>query len=253
MSRYFWLATACAFSFAIRAWAGPVEYPTRLPEARTAKDVQKHLHQPVALDGFEPNTPLREALGFISEHFGVRILMDTTAFRDDLGIMEPEQQPLKLPKMVGVPLHTVLQLLTAQAQGAVVQIGGVLWVVPPHRARERVLRQQVGVDFDKEPLRKALTEVADQTGFTIVLDQRRAAEAADARVSGNFQGVGLEGTVRTLADMAGLKAILVGDIYYVTTEEHANELAQEEKQRQREQKEQQKTLEDDKAKKEGKA
>src|SRR5437660_11470402 len=68
----------------------------KLPRALTASQLQQKLQQAVSVPGFEPNTPLREALGFLAEHFGLTILIDGQAFKDELQINEPEQQPVKL-------------------------------------------------------------------------------------------------------------------------------------------------------------
>lgn len=199
--------------------------------------LQKRLHRPFTGPGFEANTPLREAFGFFAETQGLTILIDTQAFKDDLNINEIESQPIRLPKLVNVPLRFVLQQVAKQQQGAVIVEGSILWLVPAQRARERVLSQPVDLDFENVRLLAALNDVSEQTGSTIVLDSSRAAESAQHKLTTTLRGVALEDAVRTLADMAGLKAILVGDIFYVTTEQHALELAEEQRERQREQRE----------------
>ncbi|MGE3804448.1 MAG: hypothetical protein AB7K24_07230, partial [Gemmataceae bacterium] len=89
------------------------EDPYTLRKIRELKD---KLNTPVTIEGFEPNTPLKEALGFLSERYGMTILIDVQAFQADLQIQEPENQPVKLPKMVNVSLGTILRLLLSQAQ-----------------------------------------------------------------------------------------------------------------------------------------
>ena len=77
--------------------------------------------------------------------------------------------------------------------------------------------------------------VADATGFTIILDKNRAGEHAKSPVTAQFRGVSLKEAVRVLADLAELKSVVLGNVMYVTTPDHADKLAAEEKQRLREQ------------------
>jgi hypothetical protein len=46
---------------------------------------------------FDPNTPLKEALSYVSEVYGIQIVIDNKAFRK-AGIEEAQEQPIKLPK-----------------------------------------------------------------------------------------------------------------------------------------------------------
>lgn len=226
-------------AFNVPAWADE----DKPPPARTASQLQKILQQRVTTPAWEANTPLRDAMGLLSERFGINILLDKQAFRDDFSINEIESQPVMLPKMQNVPLRSILQQLARQAQGTVIQEGGIVWIVPPERARSRLLRQPVDLEFENVRVSAALRDVAEQTGFTIVLDSTRTGDSAQSKLTTTLRGAGLEDAVRTLADMTGLKAILVGDIFYVTTPEHAEEIAAEERVRQQE-------LDAEKAKKE---
>jgi hypothetical protein len=73
------------------------------------------LAEPITLEnGFEPNTLLGDAFAFLEEKFEVPILIDTAAFRA-AGVEELEKSPIKLRRMKGVRLGTVLQRLLDQA------------------------------------------------------------------------------------------------------------------------------------------
>lgn len=214
--------------------AGPLGAEEKKPSPpRSAADLLQRLRQPVDLEGFAPNTPFREALGFISEHFGLTILVDAQAFRDELQVQEPEQHPVTLPKVHHVPLRWVVQQLAGQAGGTAVQVGSLLWVAPPERARQRQLGQSLDADFDNVPLGQALQQLANQTGYSVALDASRVADSANVPVTAQLRDVSLETSVRTLADLAGLKAVQLGTLLYVTTPDHAKELEAEEKLRRR--------------------
>jgi tetratricopeptide (TPR) repeat protein len=66
---------------------------------------------------FEPNTPLKEAMGFIAERCGMTILINREAFKADLGEADIENKPISLPRLVDVSLGTVFRLILAQVQG----------------------------------------------------------------------------------------------------------------------------------------
>jgi hypothetical protein len=93
------------------------------------------LARPINLDrGIDPNTPLRDAL----EHFeqtnkGMTILLNRRAFEEELGIQEIDQQPVRLPRMTGVPLGTILDMLLRQVNGRYLIRPGFIEITPPVR------------------------------------------------------------------------------------------------------------------------
>ncbi len=217
----------------VSAWADE----DKPPPALTASQLQRILRQKVTQPVIDDSVPLRDARDLISQRYGIEILIDTQAFNEELMINGVESQPIKLPKMFNVSLRSILQQIAKQVAGTAIQEGGIVWIAPPQRARQRLLRQPVDLELENVRLHAALHDVAEQTGFTIVLDSTRTGDSAQSKITTTLRGVGLEDAVRTLADMTGLKAILVGDIFYVTTPDHASELAEEDRQRQREQRE----------------
>jgi hypothetical protein len=85
---------------------------------RKIREMKAALNRSIDLEkGIEANTPLKDALEFISDRFGITILIDTQAFKSDLSVDAVEDQPVKLPKMTNVSLGTVLRMLTAQING----------------------------------------------------------------------------------------------------------------------------------------
>ncbi len=83
---------------------------------RRMKSIKELLDRPINLPkGIDANTPLRDALEFLSELQGVTILIDTAAFKAG-GSPEPEQAPVGLPKMTNVSFSTVLRLLLAKME-----------------------------------------------------------------------------------------------------------------------------------------
>ena len=76
------------------------------------------LAKPVTLDkAIDPNTPLKDALEFFSDRYKITILVNTQAFKADQ-VEGVEDLPVKLPKLNGVSLGTVLRLLAREVNGA---------------------------------------------------------------------------------------------------------------------------------------
>lgn len=218
------VAVLCVVSAAV---AVPVaeEKPREDPRVY---DVREKLALPVSLPGFEPDTPLKEALGFLSERFGVTILVDSEAFKAELMIQEPENQPVQLRQLINVRLSTALRLLLSQAEaGFYVDTDKIIWVVPRGTVAAHHLRQPIEKSFEKRPLQDALQELSELSGFNVVVDARRAGEKAKTPVTARLKDVSLEAAVRILADMAELKPVLIDKVLYVTTRENAQELQKE--------------------------
>src|SRR5262249_9145959 len=196
-----------------------------------AGELRRRLAMPMTVE-FEPNTPLKEALKWVSDKAGVTILVDTEAFKTDLNVTEIENQPVTLAKM-NLRLGTVLEKLAAQVQGsflvrpdhiaittmdrARVAVWGTLEADENVSGRPRPLLPLVHVALGKRPLDAALQTLADATGFSVILDRRRAGDQARAVVSATLNNVPLDTAVRLLANQAGLQAVLLENALYVTT------------------------------------
>jgi hypothetical protein len=86
-------------------------------------------------------------------------------------------------------------------------------------------------DYAKKPLNEAIDELAKTHDFNIVIDSKVADDIKATSVTANLGNVPLDNAVRLLADAAGLKVVLVGNVLYVTTRENAKELEAEEQKR----------------------
>ena len=126
-------------------------------------------------------------------------------------------------------VRAVLALLLEQVEADMVQRDGLILIVPRDQAgAAELLRQRVELSFDQRPFAKVLEELADATGFNIVLDPR-VGDKAKAPLSASLKNVPLETAVRLLADMADLKPVLLDNVFYVTTRANAALLQAEEK------------------------
>jgi hypothetical protein len=201
-------------------------------ESRFAELAGK-LAKPVKLEAGFINTPLKDALEFLSEQYQLPMLVDTEAFKAE-GIQEVEAAPLRLQKMVGVRLSAVLQLSLAQVNGAYLVRPDYVEVTTAQRAAaealgtnqppDRLTVPLVQARFDKRPLQEALRELAASTGGTVILDTHRANEKVKVPITATLRNVPLDTAVRLLADLAGLKLVRLESVLYVTTKENALDL-----------------------------
>jgi RNA polymerase sigma factor (sigma-70 family) len=83
--------------------------------------------------------------------------------------------------------------------------------------QEQIYGGVVSVAADKKPLADILADLRKQTGANIVLDPRCEAQEKKAALSVNLSDVRLYDALRVLTDMAELKLVYTGNIYYVTT------------------------------------
>jgi hypothetical protein len=204
---------------------------TKAREAKIVPSIRashwrEKLDQDVTLE-FEPNTPLKEALSHIGERYGLTMLVDVNAFRTDMNFDDVGASPVKLPRLVNVKLRTVLRETLRQVEGDFYTKDDVLMVVPRKQIESGVvLRQSIDVVLEKRPLAEALNELADMSGASIVLDVQRLKDPK-FEVSADFHNVALQDAVRVLADMAGMKSVVMGNLLYVTSPGNADNLEKE--------------------------
>jgi RNA polymerase sigma factor (sigma-70 family) len=192
--------------------------------------IRDTLAKPVSLEnGIPVNTTLREAMECLSSNYDVPILFDTQAFKDK-GIDVVEDTPVKLSKMIGIRLETILRLLLDQVNGTYLIRTGYIEVVPCERAQPeywrkvRSLAPRVNVNFTERALDGALRELADQSGISVVIDTR-ARERATTNVTAALNSVPIDTAVLILAEMADLRLVVLDNVLFVTTKENAEQLA----------------------------
>jgi hypothetical protein len=193
--------------------------------------------------GFEANTPLKDALEFLDDQFELApILIDTDSFKL-AGAEQVADQPVQLPPLAGIRLGTVLQKLAEQVNAAYLIRADHIALVPlaawqleiwgrPNPEEEGSAKQRrrlplVHADFDQRPLDDALRELAEATGYSIVLDARQSGDHARLPITALLNNLPLDTAASLLADQAGLEAVLIDNVLQVTTRERARSLRAE--------------------------
>jgi hypothetical protein len=222
-------ACALGISGSAPAPAPDAKAPTAPPESPVSR-----LFVPRPYDGFtDPKTTLGEALDALGNTYGVTFEVNESAFKDegveDVRATLVAEKPI--PKAAAASLDRVLRKVLARVKaqsGAVYLVrGDHIEVTTGRMQRSEVWGRYNGpflplvhADFEGRPLADALRDLAEQAGFSVVVDAR-AADKAKAPVSASFTNLPLDTAVRLLADMAGLRTALNDNVLYVSTEERA--------------------------------
>ncbi len=222
-----WVAVTLAANVAQNA--PPAASPPRMTAElrhKIAVDLRERLETPITVE-FDA-APLKDALTHLTERYNIPILVETEAFKEAVQVPDVENNQVKLAKLVGVSVRTVLRQLVAQVQGEYVIRDGLVVVIPAvHKQPDNLFRQPVTGRFQRQSLADSLQELADLSGVSIVLDDTRTADHAKALVTARLDDVPVQTAVKVLADMAGLKAVALENLLYVTTEENAARLQAE--------------------------
>ncbi len=210
------------------------------PEAKPASGVAElrdRLKQPITFDGFDadPQFTFGEALAFLADRLNVSFNINEGAFKGEKveDVLSSQVARTPLPKMVGVSAETVLRRIldrvpsesgvTYLVKPGLIEITTVRYATPSQWDKiERGEVPTVRFTFDAKTLGDALHALSEETGITVLLDPK-VGDKAKTPVTANLQGVPLDTAVGLLADMAGLRAVAVDNVLYVTTEENAKQ------------------------------
>jgi hypothetical protein len=215
-------------------------------QEKSAVSIQKQLRNQVKFPGIaDPNTTLDDALAMINERYCLKVEVNDRAFQDD-GVQEVRKAEIATPNPIApgtCTLDTVLKKLAARIPSTsppvyVIRRDHVELTTQdalkqefyPQRA-ENDHPQLVVASFKKVALEEALDQLAEAHDVNIVVDAR-VGEAAKTLIRADLFNVPLDTAVRLLADMAGLKAVQIDKVVYVTTPANAAVLQKEEKRKQ---------------------
>lgn len=211
------------------AAAAPQRAAPKAPETGRQPLVGK-LYEPVTFPGIDDaKTTLQEALSRLTDLYDVSFEVNEEAFQaqqaNDILSVPVAEKPIaplnraSLDKVVRKVLSRLPVPATYMVRRDVIEITTVaqqraeVWG-PDFRGPFLPL---VNATIEKRPLNKALQDLSERTGFSVVLDVR-AADKAQVPVSAAMTNLPLDSAVRTLADMAGLKTTLSDNVLYVTAQ-----------------------------------
>ncbi|HEY7428926.1 MAG TPA: hypothetical protein VH682_32145 [Gemmataceae bacterium] len=208
------------------------------PTPNPPLSVPQKLAQRVKFDGIDdPKTPLTEALEKLTKLYDVNFDINEKAFKFE-NLIEVDKSEIAaatpIPAMKNVRLDTILRKILSRVPVP----SGTTYLVRSDRIEITTGTFQaseiwgkyggphlplVNATLAKSPLEDAIKELAEQTEFNVVLDNR-ATDKAKIPVSATLRNMPLDTALRLLADMADLRSVHLDNVLYVTTKENAAEL-----------------------------
>ncbi len=184
------------------------------PAQRLRKELDK------SIDFETTDQPLDLALDQLREQTKINFVLD----RQTLAQMniDPNQTPIKV-KLKEARVKTVLRTILGAHNLGYAIIGDTVFVSSDEMTMFRQMQQRVNLDVEKVEFAAALRQLSRETATNLIIDSRVAKEA-NQTVSLQVEDVPLETAVRLLAEMVGLKPVRVGNVLFVCTKAHAQEL-----------------------------
>jgi hypothetical protein len=209
------------------AWAAPGPPP---PQPLTAR-----LLRAVKFDGIvDGRATLGDTLDRLAKQYDLTFDVNEKAFTEDSvqDVLKTDiTQPGPLPPMKNVRLATVLRKVLSRVPAG----SGATWTLRDDRIEITTGQAQIAevwgdypgpylplvwATLDKVPLEDALKDLAEQTDFNVVLDNR-AGEKGKTPVTARLRNTPLDTALRLLSDMADLRSVHLDNVLYVTTKENA--------------------------------
>lgn len=220
MSRF--LIVTAVLAFATAVGAAPLPATATAPaEGGPAARVKKALAE-TADFSFDQQS-LSDVIQFVKEKAKVDVQLDQQHLMN-FGI-DPAQPTVTL-HLKGAKIRDGLKAALAPYNLRYGVVGNTVVVSTEDGVIARQLRQRVSVDVDAKPIATVLAGLAADTGANLVLDPR-IAKKAEATVTLNLDDVPLETAVRLAAEVAGLRAVRMNNVLFVTDHERAKVLRQD--------------------------
>ena len=145
-----------------------------------------------------------------------------------MNFMRPDGQPMQFQiKATNEKTSQVLRKFLNNYRLSYVIFENSVLVTTEEMAIVRQMRQRVSVNLDEVPANKAIRDLAKNHGINLVIDPKVATQA-EAKVSLQLDNTGIETAVRLVAELASLKAVRMGNVMFVTSEEKAKKIRDEE-------------------------
>lgn len=186
----------------------------------------------------DPKATLNDALDHLAKRYGLKFDINKRAFEIDqlkdvarTPIAEEPIPPMKTT--LATVLHRILVRVPASS-GATYLIRRDLIEI----TTEKAVRSEMGIPAHRpllplvcetlgnSPIDAALRKLADETGYSIVIDPR-IADKLRTPATAAFNNLPLDTAVRLLANLAGQSAVRLDSVLFVTTADNAKSLREE--------------------------
>jgi ACT domain-containing protein len=199
--------------------------PAPAKEVNSVERIRSALDQTMAMDF--SGISIMEALQHIREKSGIEFNLDQVAIQlMGINIDNAGPDPITMKGNSKLSVH-LRKMLKAHQLAYVIYEDSIL-ITSSELATHRQMRQTVNIEVSDMPLAKALRELCKSYAVCLVIDPRIAKQAQNP-VTLTLDGASLETGVRLLAELAGVKAVRMDNVLFVTDEVRAEKIRKEEK------------------------
>jgi hypothetical protein len=238
---------------AVLVWGSmttPVAAERTAAGARLQRLLSK-LNEPMDMKDFQAPMVLKEALGLIQDKLNTRykdedvlpILVDGEAFKAESGEnADIYDAPIRFPTYprqitVATALRLIVSQITAPKATFIVRDRFIEITTAKAGSLPQLLKQKVFADLDRRPLAEAIELLSAPKGVSVLLDPRLGDKLKTPVTAALINDTTLEGALRLLTDMAGVKLYVSEDGVYVTSPANAELLEKEARARRQERRE----------------
>ena len=210
----------------LSAGSASAQPPRKAPKAgqpeSTPAALRQRLDAPLTLR-IEP-TNLNDAVEKLAEATKLPIRLDQTMLQLVAQNGDGNEPTVSLDAK-GVKLKTALHKLFGPIGMTHAVVGGEIFIADEDTVVFRQFKQRVSFDLEAVPLKTFVKQVRGEYGVNILIDPRATkAKLDDAPVTMSIDEVPLETALRLAGEMAGAKAVRVGNVILITTEDRAEKL-----------------------------
>jgi hypothetical protein len=209
-------------------------------KATTSSQVVDALRAPVQFEGDVNDNSLEAILLKLSETSGVRFVIRDDLFRENgLGNVRDSKPNVQAARLDGATLRRFLTVVLSNLDAAYLVRKDHVEVVPTPAAVEEVfgsaeptvgparVHPLVSEVYKDRPLDEVVADLAEEYDLTVVVAQP-VGERRTAPVSVRLFNVPADRALEMIAVQADLRVGRRGNVYLITTPEHAKALAEEE-------------------------
>lgn len=165
------------------------------------------------------NKTLAEFLDYVKAKVRVEVMLDRVVCQN---FMLPEQEIRFSANIREAPLREGLETALAPLGLKVGTVGGTIVISSEEGLVVRQMKQKVSVSSGTTG--EVLARLKAKTGANIVVDPRHRKKLEEASCELDLTHVPLETAVRLTAEVSGYRALRMGNVLFITTNERAKEL-----------------------------
>lgn len=217
-----WVVLTTALLVAVPIQAAPIEEkPVEKGELTAPEKLRKELDRAITIEISEQS--LSMAINQLKDQTRVNLVVDRTML-NQMGL-DPDSIPVSV-NLKDARLQTVLRTILRPQNLSFAIIGDTVLISTDDMCMHRQMKQRIRVDLEGTELSTALKRLARETGTNVLFDPKVVKEAATP-LTMQLEDVPYETAVKLMTEMAGLKAVRVGNVLFICSKQQANEMRQD--------------------------